>query len=381
MNYLIVDLNIKLDGHKVGFIQNLLYEVKNNANTYHFLINASDQFVLHPPANKNVVIHTLTPAEQTEIDQKKRFLDKSHAQWKCIEKYAKVLEINHLILMELDPYQVSIGLSRCSFTIAGIWFRPYHRMEKGEGSSLKFRTNKLQKALTMRWALLNRNLKKVFILNDETMPNLPKHNPPRFHYLPDPCFVYPQNPALDIRKHYGIEPENIILLQFGYIDERKNSENFILALNALPTQIAKRFTLLVIGKFKPHYEASLHQLKEKKASFQLITQDQFISDADMETTFAQSDLILRMNVNFFGSSGVVGIAALHNKPCLVSDFGVMAEQVAKYKLGHALNPYNVEGLSHYFIDYAENKSQTEISGEAYRLSHSATAYANTLLNI
>ncbi|MFN8429806.1 MAG: hypothetical protein U0V04_07495 [Spirosomataceae bacterium] len=36
----------------------------------------------------------------------------------------------------------------------------------------------------------------------------------------------------------------------------------------------------------------------ENTGFQLITYDQYISDQEMEATFAQSDVILRMNLNW-----------------------------------------------------------------------------------
>src|SRR5690606_9446975 len=135
-----------------------------------------------------------------------------------------------------------------------------------------------------------------------------------------------------LRKHYNIPENHLVLLQFGYADERKNNENIIAALNQMPHSA---ITLLIIGKFKPSYEAALHRLKT--GSFQLITHDESVSDEEMESTFRHSDVILRMNVNSFGSSGVVGIAARYNKPVIVSDTRVMAELVKKYALGETVD--------------------------------------------
>ena len=113
----------------------------------------------------------------------------------------------------------------------------------------------------------------------------------------------------------------------------------------------------------------------------MVTLDSFISDSEMESTFSQSDVILRMNLNFYGSSGVVGNAANHNKPCIVSSYGVMADQVNKYHMGKIINPTDINEIRNTLIFYFKNPQSRIINGEKYRESHSAEAYASTLLHI
>ncbi len=384
MNFLITDLNIKLDGHKLGFIKNLIEYIEKNSFTdvYHFLVNNSEIFHISKSNSENVKIYTLSEKEQSSFEKDIRFLEKTQIQWNIIEKYTAKLAINHLVLMELDPYQVAIGKKKTNFSIAGIWFRPYHRMQPENDSLLakfQFWIYKNQKRITLFFALRNKNLLKVFVLNDEELPGLPKNK--RFVYLPDPCFQYPQLKDFDLRKKYDVPEGNLILLQFGYIDERKNSENILLALNGLEPEISKNITLLIIGKFRENYEQDLLNLKNLSSEYQLVTLDSFISDSEMESTFSQSDVILRMNINFYGSSGVVGNAANHNKPCIVSSYGVMADQVNKYQMGKIMDPTDINEIRNTLIFYFKNPQNRIIDGFKYRESHSAEAYAKTLLQV
>ncbi|MCP9770972.1 glycosyltransferase family 1 protein [Lacihabitans sp. LS3-19] len=386
MNILITDLNIKLDGHKYGFVNNLIkyLEGYKTQNSYFILTNFTKEFKLVSTA-ENIKIHSLTADEQEIINSSKSFLLKAAAEWKAINSFTESHSINEVILMELDPYQVEIGRKKTNFSIAGIWFRPYSRMLP-EYNTLKSKLlnarTKLQKKLTMDFALLNKNLKRVLILNDEQMPTL-LNNPqkPRFFTLPDPYFEYPQIPGFDLRAKYNIPSENIILLQFGNMDERKNNENIIAALNSFEPEIAAKISLLVIGRFKEGYAEKLETLKKSDAKYQMILKDEFVSDEEMESTFAQSDLILRMNINFFGSSGIVGIAANHDKPCVVSNNGVMAELVAKYKLGDVIDPYDISEIKNTIERYLQNKETIKIDGQNYRKTHNLDAYARTLLQI
>jgi glycosyltransferase involved in cell wall biosynthesis len=284
--------------------------------------------------------------------------------------------------MELDPYQVEIGKTKTPYSIAGIWFRPYARMQK-EGPGLRnqivFWRTILQKKLTIKWALMNKSLKKTFILNDEAMPNWLNNR--RFFYLPDPYFEYKTIDNFDLRAKYNIPIDNLILLQFGNMDERKNNENIIAALNNLADEKAKKITLIIIGKFKEGYLQKIKNWIPTNSKYQTIIKDEFVSDEEMESTFKQSDVILRMNINFFGSSGIVGQAANHNKPCIVSNNGVMAEQVEKYKLGRIIDPHNVNAIKETIEFYLQNPDERQIDGTNYKKTHDLNTFGSTLLNV
>ena len=382
MKYLVTDLNIKLDGHRFGFMNNLMqYAGENFANhEFVFLTNNSKEFLLQSE-HAHIQALKLSEAEQAVIDEDVSPLKKAKSEWDIIKKYALKFKTDRVILMFLDSYQAEIGKSKSPFKISGIWFAPYSRME-AEGNSLsekvKLFLNKTRKKLTMGWALRNPNLDKVFILNDEEMPAWLNKSEKRFFTLPDPYFEYASIPNYNLRKQYEISDENLIFLQFGYIDERKNIENIVLSFNTLPAKIAVKTTLLVIGKFKPGLKEKLLSLK--KGSFQMVFRDEFVSDEEMESSFSQSDVILRMNINFFGSSGIIGVAAQHNKPVIASDTGVMAEIVTKYGLGKIVNPYDISEIAGAVAAFHNNSSSLKIDGSKYRNTHDLKSFAETILS-
>jgi glycosyltransferase involved in cell wall biosynthesis len=172
----------------------------------------------------------------------------------------------------------------------------------------------------------------------------------------------------------------LILLQFGNIDNRKNTENIIRALESIPQSKAAQISLLIVGKHAPGYADQLFALKSNDAQYQMISKNEFVADDIMEAIFAQSDVIIRMNVGFFGSSGVVGIAARHNKVCIVSDTGVMANEVTEYKLGKTVAPENIEGIKICLEEFLNDRNKTKIDGTAYIKSHNLESFAKTLLS-
>jgi glycosyltransferase involved in cell wall biosynthesis len=382
MKYLITDLNIKLDGHRYGFMHNLMHYAGEHLpqDEYVFLTNTSSDFELKSHYS-HIQALTVSNQEQETIDSASNPLKKAKLEWDIIFKYALNFGSDRVIFMFLDSYQAEIGKAKTPFKISGIWFAPYSRME-AEGNTLpqkiKLFFTKTRKKLTMQWALRNENFDKVFILNDEEMPDWLNGKTKRFYTLPDPYFKYPSIPEYDIRSQYGIPQENLIFLQFGYIDERKNVKNIVLAFNKLSPEILKRSTLLFIGKFKANLKE--HLLNLKNADVQTIFREEFVSNEEMESSFAQSDVILRMNINFFGSSGIIGVAAQHDKPVIASDTGVMAKIVEKYKLGKIVNPYSTDEIAQAITEFHEDSSSLKIDGSQYRNSHDIKSFAETLLS-
>ncbi len=387
MNYLIADLNIKLDGHKYGFVQNIIdyLSEENYPHSFYFLVNKSPEFVLKDPAKENIRIICLTDAEQSASDLESKLLKKSSLQWQFISAYCSRLEIDRLILMELDLYQVALGRKASPFEISGIWFRPHCRSLPEHNTIkdvLKHKLWMIQKEVLIRSALRNRNLQKVFVLNDNKVVDQMNHRcHQRFFYLPDPVFDYPHDAGFNVRKAYDIEEGRVVFLLFGYIDERKNVQNIIRALNTLEDKDAEKVCLLIIGKFAPGFQKILTSEFKQEKAYQVVMNDQFVSDSEMESVFEQCDVSLRMNINFFGSSGIIGTAAKYNKPSIVSDFGIVAELTEKYKLGELVDPYSISGIKEKILYFLAGPQNRQIDGQAYYKAHDREAYVKTLLDL
>ncbi len=387
MHYLITDLNIKLDGHKFGFVQNIIDFLALKAYPHHFtfLVNRAEDFTLKDPGQPHITLLYLSDKEQETFRTEKRLLKKSAIQWQLIQTCANRVKAGHVVLMELDLYQVAIGKCRTSFDISGIWFRPHLRTESDSTSVKDMMKHKLwmiQKDLLIRTALRNSRLKKVFVLNDEKVAGeMNKKYGQRFFHLPDPVFDYTPEQGLNIREHYNVERGRMIFLIFGYIDQRKNVLNIVEAMNALTGDEAARVCLLITGKFEPGFEEKIREKAVPGHQYQLIMNDSFVSDGEMECLFGQSDVSLRMNVGFYGSSGIIGTAAKYNKPSIVSDFGIVAELTEQYGLGVLVNPHNIQAIKRKIRHYLETPADRRINGQTYYLSHDRKAYVNTLLEL
>ncbi|UBM60101.1 glycosyltransferase [Marinilongibacter aquaticus] len=385
MNYLIVDLNITLDGHKLGFVQEMLHYLSQKQyadHQFHFLVNVD----LEKEENSAVRVHAIDKSYQAKFDRHKG-LKKYQEQWKYIHLKASQQSIDRVILMEFDLYQAAIGMDKnCHFGISGIWFRPYPRQQPIGLSlfgKLKFPLKRQQKKLLLRTALRNKRLDSIFILNDQaTVDKLNARHGNRFAYLPDPVFEYNCPSLSNIRQQYGIDAARKILLVFGYIDDRKNIPNILKAVEKLSREEQSNLCLLMVGKVAPNYQELVSQAIDKhKSNAQLLQIDSFVENCEMEALFQQSDLVLRMNVNYFASSGIIGMAAKYNKPSLVSDYGIVAELTEKYALGKIADPLHIGQIKSALSDFLNHPEKWTVDGQNYFREHNTQAFVETLLFI
>ncbi|MGR3810053.1 glycosyltransferase [Jiulongibacter sp. NS-SX5] len=386
MNYLIVDLNITLNGHKLGFVQETLNHLAlhhtDGEHSFHFLVNEE----LKKADSKHIEVHIPGKSYQAKFERHKG-LKKYKEQWEYISLKAGQLDIEKVVLMEFDLYQAAIGFDKTtSFDVSGIWFRPHFR-QKAIGLSilqtLKFKLKKLQKKTLLKSALRNKRLKNIFILNDQpTVDALNDSDEQRFSYLADPVFDYPCYKLTDIRDKYIIDKDRLIFLIFGYMDERKNVVNILNALEGLEKEDQQKVCLMMVGKTADHYQDTLEKAIQKHSSeVQLFHIDDFVDNCEMEALFAQSDLVLRMNINFFASSGIIGLAAKHNKPSIVSDYGIVAELTEAYKLGRLVDPLDVSQLRALFRGFIKDPESWKIDGQSYYKQHNTKAFVETLLEL
>ena len=384
------DLHLRLQGHNYGFFKNIIDYIAENevAGTFYFLSNAVEGIDLSPKKKaNNIHLLYLTETESQTCVAEESILKKAEIEWQFIQKRVIENAINRLFLMEMDTYQIEIGKHRGAFEIAGIWMRPYLRIEPINGSfkeKLRIKIWKLQKAVIMRFCLRNPLANGFYILNDtKTTATMNASFRDAFRYLPDPIFDYRPRPNFNINETYSIDNHKVTFLLFGMMEGRKNVVNILKSFQLLSPEEAKKATLLLVGKTDPNYATdlakALAETKTNRPELQIVVENRFVSNEEMACFFEQTDVSLRMNVNFFVSSGIVGMAAKYNKPSIVSDYGLVKDLIASNKLGVWTHPDDLVGIKNHIVDYLENPSKRRIEGQNFYTSHNTTAFVRTLL--
>lgn len=393
MKQLVCDLGVQQRGHNLGYIQNIIRLLNDRATLDDreiiLLFNAPvTDYLTVESTHQSMRVEYISDVENATLEQCTRLTDRRAAEWKLIKQYARRYAVDEVIILELDQYQLSIGAETTPFNVSGIYFRPHYRIESiGAGLSNRF-TYWLwrQKKLALEYYMCrNKKLHHIFILNDQrAVEAMNGKLRDVFRYLPDPIYDYKPTPTL-IRQTYQIDTGRFIFLIFGAIDERKNIEIILQAFAGLSPQLAVRATLLIVGRVKRGYEAALNnaleQLAETQPSLQVVSDDRFIDDGEMETLFAQCDVPLLLYRDFFVSSGLLGIAAKHNKLVLASAYGVLGELTRQYSLGLCLSPKDIPGITTCIGKLVSRTESARVDGSPFYLAHSPNDFLNQLLSL
>ncbi|RYU93486.1 glycosyltransferase [Emticicia agri] len=394
MRIIICDIYVKLVGHNLGHIQNILRFLEQNPTEteYVFLLNPEAKAIPSIRTSaKNVQITFFTDEEFAPHLSGMSLIKSTHFLWKTIMKYVSDWKADRLILMMVDMFQHTIGSSRPPCEITGIMFNPYPRVIPAEGtfrSKQQTAVTKARKMFTSWWMLRNKKLKKVFIFNDrQTVKTMNETLGTKiFTYLPDPVYDYPSRAGLDIRAQYGIDADKKILLAFGMIDSKKNVVNLLKGLQELSAEEATRSCLLVVGKIRDEYQAplaeALAEAKQLRPELQVVLESRFVDDDEMESFVGQSDVISLAYINFYSSSGVIGLASRHNKPIIATKYGVVGDHTREYQLGLTVDGHKPEEIKEAFQYFLHTqKIEYPLKAKQFVEDHTSEAFIRTLLEL
>ena len=289
-----------------------------------------------------------------------------------------------MLFMNFDQYQIPVFLTKFNFKISGILFRPHHRIE-ASNSTFKTRLGsgitKIKKIIAELFLLRKRNIKDIFILNDqEGVEKLNKyHNTQKFKYLPDPIFSYKSE---NYTSNIGINKnERFKFLLFGALNERKNVTNIFHAYNIAEFEYPTE--LILIGPSTPKYNEYLEKLISQLDNInignkKLTIKDEFVSDEDMDWIFSQCDVTLLIYKDFYGSSGLLGRACLHNLKVIGTNVGLLQSMITNYNLGANCDPNSVEDIAKTLIKCKELNIPHESFQKFYQ-NHTPDKFIETLI--
>lgn len=261
-----------------------------------------------------------------------------------------------LIFMVIDVELFTIRKIRSQFLtqIAGIYFRPLPAVSYRTDLPSKRVIQSLKRSIKIpliKYLLEAQKLKCVFVLEDHGLvtylQKIIKNT--RFISLPEPV-----NKPISIVRHdshllSSLGVKQAYFLAFGVMEPRKNLLNIITAFHAFSrSYTTPAVSLLIIGKFvSADYKQEVLKLVDKlfqNQSDSVIVHDHFIDDIARDLVIAESKAVLLPYLDFQGSSGLLGHAALHNKPAIVGSLGLVSELVNTYQLGIPVNPADVNQI-------------------------------------
>jgi glycosyltransferase involved in cell wall biosynthesis len=346
---LICDINIKPQGHYIGYNQYMLDEfTKIERNSPGVQIS----FLFNRGAEKLLSFNGNVAERVGFIDLKGRnSLVNRFLIIREIKKYTIANQIDHLLFMDFDQYQMPFYCIKFNPGISGILFRPHHRIVPPNRSlAVRILTGfrRFKKKISEKLIVGKSEIENIFILNDKAgVTVLNKiHNSSVFKYLPDPVFSYihEESPEKLPEADTGIYR----FLIFGSITERKNISNVIQAYDKGVFEC--KTELLIIGPCSVDYWLHLNDSINRLTSIDgnhksIYIKRMFVTNAEMDYYFSISDVCLLIYRDFFGSSGLLGRSALHGLKVIGSNTGLLKELIAGFKLGLSVDPTDINAIA------------------------------------
>ncbi len=376
-------------GHRSMYISHLMKYI----NT-HPLLHL--QFVFILPAGMEPLLGSLNCSEHykcefMDLGNKNRFhVIRSFQEWNIVKRVlAKYPGLQEIIFMEIDSFLFLISsreFRRFKLKIKGILFQPYiHFQEIKGGPSFHFRKIWKNFIIQKYSLLVNRHVKKLFILNDKqgvkVLNNKLKN---LFGNIPDPIDI--QHIEIDpafkktITTKYQIDDSKKNLLVFGSIDNRKNLHTIIEALLLLPKEVKQNIHLIISGKFNKDCRSKyLKTIQKAQEDISISYNDDFVKAPERETLFEYCDLVLMPYINFFSASSVVGHAIAHNKNIIGPDKGLLAKIIRDNKLGLNVNPHCKHEIRDAIEKIIGNPNDFKFNGEQLIKEYDPAHFSELLL--
>ena len=308
-------------------------------------------------------------------------LQRAARELSYLRKYITAHHVDHLILGELDVYQIALGGTtgrRLGCSVSGILFAPYHQLPT---SDRRKRLQRLRKRLQLHWMFLNRNIRAVFVLNDVAgveQLNQVTGFPRVFRYLPDPVEQRSSAPE-DVRERFGLPADRELLLFIGGVQRRKNILTILQSLKLLPEAVRERVGFLILGLCRD--SELLEDIKRQQhdtGGVPAVFHNDFVSDSVFDAALQTAALTYTVYTDFYCSSGIVGQAAKHGTPLLATARGVIGDMVRQYRLGETLDevtPVTVAAATCRLLNYPT----TQMDSERFLREHTPQQFAAAML--
>jgi glycosyltransferase involved in cell wall biosynthesis len=290
--------------------------------------------------------------------------------------------------MYFDSILLSLAvLRRFPCPLSGIYFRPifhYRNFAQFTPSRHERLLQRRDKFVLSR--LLNHSqLKTLFCLDPFAAEELNQFKSKvKSIYLPDPVQLYStSNSQIEkLRENLGIQPERKVFLMFGVPQSRKGIYQLLEAITSLSSELCRKLCLLLVGPISSEPQVLKQSTELSDAlPIQLIIQDQFVPDQDIQPYFQLADVVLAPYQRHIGMSAILVRAAAAGKPVLSCKYGVMGETVKRYKLGltvEASQPTEIaQGLTQFLLNPPEQFC--EVNGlKSFAEQNSAEKFASII---
>ena len=372
MRTLIFDSSVT--GHHLEYLHHYYMEAIGHTDEEYVIMVPNDFIKVKKeyewPYSSNISF-VYIPEEDEKLLEETNFYKLGWNTSKILQRAVRKIKPDRVLLtmlMQFIPFIIFL-LPR-NVRVRGIMYKIYlyevHRMGK-----LRLAAERLRFWLAAR----SSKIEQIFVLNDEdsarTFNTL--YSTSKFRSLPDPVPSVDFSKVKSVREELGVSPVEKLYLHFGGLDGRKGTIDILKSIIASKKGELKDSCFVFAGRINKNTLNDFYDLLSvAKEKTRILVFDQFCSYDFLWNLCYSCDVILMPYHLTSLSSGILGYAAVFNKPVIGPDNGLIGNLIKKYELGIStqfpLKPeiynnhiYNSEkGCSLYVITNSVKKFREEI---------------------
>ena len=372
MRTLIFDSSVT--GHHLEYLHHYYMEAIGHTDEEYVIMVPNDFIKVKKeyewPYSSNISF-VYIPEEDKKLLEESNFYKLGWNTSKILQRAVRKIKPDRVLLtmlMQFIPFIIFL-LPR-NVRVRGIMYKIYlyevHRMGK-----LRLAAERLRFWLAAR----SSKIEQIFVLNDEdsarTFNTL--YSTSKFRSLPDPVPSVDFSKVKSVREELGVSPVEKLYLHFGGLDGRKGTIDILKSIIASKKGELKDSCFVFAGRINKNTLNDFYDLLSvAKEKTRILVFDQFCSYDFLWNLCYSCDVILMPYHLTSLSSGILGYAAVFNKPVIGPDNGLIGNLIKKYELGIStqfpLKPeiynnhiYNSEkGCSLYVITNSVKKFREEI---------------------
>lgn len=244
------------------------------------------------------------------------------------------------------------------FHVCGIASNPFGRLKWG-GIALRprFHMNSTGIRSPRRWFSImekhlffrlvkSTSLRKVFLIDPFLVEYLKPFNRENHKviYLPDPVEEAGTECRETIRRDNKIPEDQVIILVFGSLDNRKGIDILLNAMNH--TAVPQSLGIFLAGVHSSEIKGLLSTeiAQSLQNSGRLVSWDEYLSNADAERAFKMSDIVWLGYRDHYGSSGVQIQASLYELPVIATHEGLIGRLTNLHRSGETVEIENLNSV-------------------------------------
>lgn len=401
--YRLMLFDLSIYGHHPSYIKYLLQHWHQKKLLGQLVVLVSPQFLkahydvvelAQELDSENIQFHSISASEEMALQSRSTAMSRNlrnFQEWRLLCKYAKFLQVDHVLTMYYDTYQNPILLNQMPpCPVSGIYFRPKFHYRDFDGAS-----DQGKPTVREQWAkfLLERVLSKpklhrLFSLDPFVMDHITPRWREKFVHLPDPIELTKSSTdaAAAVRSRFNIDHHRKVLLFFGALTERKGIYELLEAIPQLSLELMQQSAFIFLGESSPVYREKIDPIIEGLCQLypvQIIRHYEFIDDAEVRDFFELADGVLALYQRHVGMSGILLWAAVSQTPILGANYGLMGEMTRRYRLGVTVDAGSPDAIAAGLTTLLQSPAEDICDRDqmaAFAQSNSAERFAETLLS-